>query len=228
MADPQPQMNEPAARTETGEIKPQSSTATDPSTTSTTTPTETSTDPKTESSTKPTEGAPEAYTDFKLPEGVELKGEVLTKATELFKGLGLTQDAAQSLVDFHTAQMKSAAEAPLAEYETMRSDWKSKAAADPAIGPLDGAKAKGIAVNIGRALDAIGDKSLKDDFQSAMNITGVGDHPAFIKIMDKFAAKFNEGKALDMGSAKPAATGQTAPDAAPKSIASALYPNLPA
>lgn len=247
MPDPQPLMNEPAARTPTGEIKPQDSTTTQPPTESTTntnpetkapeakTPEASSTEPK------PKEGdtlltkkddeapkAPEKYEAFKLPEGITLEGETLTKAHDLFKGLNLSQEAAQSLVDFHAAQMKAIADGPVAEYDAMRSDWKTKSEADPDIGPMDGSKAKAIRVTIGRALAALDNPTLANDFKSAMNLTGVGDHPAFIKAFAKFAEKFVEGRPVNLSGANPSPSGQKSPDAKPPTIASAMYPNLPA
>lgn len=172
--------------------------------------------------------APEKYEAFKLPEGITLEGETLTKAQELFKGLSLTQEQAQSLVDFHAAQMKAIADGPVAEYDAMRNGWKTKSEADPEIGPMDGSKAKALRVTIGRALDALGDATLATDFKSAMNLTGVGDHPAFIKAFAKFAEKFVEGRPVDLSGANPSSASQKAPDAKPTTIASALYPNLPA
>src|SRR5215469_13319641 len=61
---------------------------------------------------KPAEGAPEKYSDFKVPEGYQLDPEVNTKASDLFKSMGLSQDSAQKLVDFYTAETKEAFEAP--------------------------------------------------------------------------------------------------------------------
>ena len=45
------------------------------------------------------QGAPEAYTEFTVPEGYKLEGERLEQTQALFKELGLSQDKAQKLVD---------------------------------------------------------------------------------------------------------------------------------
>src|SRR6266403_1426137 len=87
-----PLPNSPEARTPMGELKDQAQ----PTTTTPTDPTPPETTPA-----EPTPGAPEAYTDFTLPEGVKLEGETLKSAQELFKDLNLPQDGAQRLVDFH-------------------------------------------------------------------------------------------------------------------------------
>ena len=55
-------------------------------------------EPKPEGDT-PAEGAPEAYADFKLPEGMPVDPDFLDTAKAVFKGAGLSQEKAQKLVD---------------------------------------------------------------------------------------------------------------------------------
>src|SRR6266403_5822536 len=142
-----PLPNSPEARTPAGELK-------DASQTTTTTPTETPPpEPPVELKPEPAPGAPEAYTDFTLPEGVKLEGETLKSAQELFKSLNLPQDGAQRLVDFHLGQIRAATEASSKAYEDMRAGWQTAAKADPEIGP----KMTQIKENVGRLYAAIGD-----------------------------------------------------------------------
>lgn len=221
--------NEPAARAPTGELLNQDPTLLpNPPAEPTTTPTA-PTEPKPTEPKAPTDpaGAPEAYTEFKLPEGVTLDGETLTKAQELFKGLNLPQDAAQSLVDFHAAQLKASAEAPMAAYKTMTEGWKAAYKADPDIGP----KAEAIKANIGKGfagmIAAAGESAPKvaaevAEFKAAMDLTGVGDHPAFIKVLNRFAERFVEPAHVSGGGPAPVA----APGSGPISPAKALYPGL--
>ncbi len=158
---------------------------------------------------------------------MELKGEALEGASKLFKELGLPQEDAQKLVDFHAAQLKAAAEAPTKAYNDMTAEWKSKSEADPDIGPFAETKAKQVKLDISKAFDALAaaapaNREVVNDFQHAMNLTGLGDHPAFIKIMHQMSKAFLEGKAVSPGG--PVAP--KGPDARPPSVASALYPNL--
>lgn len=235
----QPQVNEAEARTETGELKsqtPQSESTTttqqNPEEKASTAQTETSTEKKVEGEQKAETkavGAPEKYTDFKLPEGIELKPDALASAQELFKGLGLTQAAAQSLVDFHTTQMvanaTAAATSPDTAYNEMRTEWKTKSEADPDIGVFTGSKALGMKENIGRALDALNDKQLKTDFQFAMDLTGLGDNPAFIKVANKWAQFVIEGRNVRPGG--PSEHGQNDKGQTQRpSVAQGMYPNL--
>lgn len=232
-----PLANAPEARTETGEIKdvsqtqqPQTSATTDGQTdgqakTETSPPTEsdgtTLLTKKEDEAPKP-EGAPEKYADFKLPEGIELKDEQLEAATKLFKDLNLPQAAAQSLVDYHTAQLKAAATAGTETMNTMRSDWQAAVKSDPEIG----SRLPAVKAEVSRALDSLNNPTLVTEFKAAMDLTGVGDNPAFIKAFYKMAQMVNEGRPVKGGG--PSIHGQSPAGNAPKpTAAQSLYPNLP-
>lgn len=222
-----PQPNDPEARNPDGSLKDQAPPPVDPAN-----PSGTLTPPKDPAEPKPPIDpakpvVPEKYEDFKLPEGMKLEGETLTKASELFRGLGLDQAGAQTLVDFHAAQLKTATDAPTKAFEDMLLDWRGKQATDPDIG----SKAAAIKENIGKGwaglVAAAGEQGPKvqaevAEFKQAMEVTGVGDHPAFIKIMNRVLSKFIEPGHVPGNGPAPV----KAPDAAPKSIAGALYPNL--
>lgn len=231
-----PLANEPGARTETGEIKdvvPKTETTTDPKL-ELTTGVEPKPDVKAEpkADTKPDDksllnkddkantGAPEKYEAFKLPDGFTMDEALTKEATELFKGLNVSQDGGQKLVDFYTAKIREAADAPHKAYADMRADWQAKVAADPEIG----SKLPEVKATVSRALDSLGDAKLATEFREAMDLTGSGDHPAFIKVFYKLASQIVEGKAVQGGG--PSKEGQRAPGAAPQSAAHALYPNL--
>ena len=238
-----PLMNDEAARSPTGEILDQSQT-TSPATPPTTPPTEPPTSPPSSATTsseqppkpeaKPpteppkTEGAPETYADFTLPEGLKLSPETLAAATPIFKELGLSQEAAQKLVSFHADQLKAmTASAQEASYSAMRSDWQAKTLADADIRgyALDGRTGiDAVKVDIGRALGTL-DPTLRADFQAAMDLTGAGDHPAFVKALWQLSRAVAEGRPVS--GKGPSPHGQTAPGARPPTAAQALYPNLP-
>lgn len=237
--------NDAAARSPTGEILDVSSTTatTTPNTesqsqatgsTTPTTSTQTEAAANTEGEKKPdaaAQGAPEAYTDFTLPDGLILSKETLEAATPIFRELGLSQEAAQKLVSFHADQLKAAtASAAEASYTEMRKDWAAKTLSHPDIrDAVDTDSGKrgidAVKINIGRALGALGDATLADEFKAAMDLTGAGDHPAFVRAINKFAGLIAEGRPVS-GSG-PSPHGQAAPGSRPPSAAQALYPNLP-
>lgn len=197
----------------------------------------TGTTTKTEGETLLTEGetktevakAPDAYAEFKLPEGVKLDGEQLTAATALFKEANLSQDFAQKMVDFHVAELKKTAEAGGKAYDDMRADWQSKTKADPEIAKVrvgDKSGLDAVKINVGRVYNAIGDAALVTQFKEAMNLSGVGDHPAFVRVMNKLSEFVVEGK--HVGGKGPSEHGQSNSGNAPKpTAAQAMYPNLP-
>lgn len=226
------QPNEPEARTPTGELKDQQTPPTktegtqpDPSKT---TPTDTKADDKDKSllnqgDKKPEDkpAAPETYADFKAPEGFEIDKDAIAEALPIFKELGLTQDQAQSLVDFYAKTSQKAANAPVDYWKAQQETWRNEIKADPVIGGrLDQVRAE-----TSRMVDSVGEPKLAADFREAMDLTGAGNNPAFIRFFHAMAKKFGEGT-LVSGSG-PTKQGQAAPGAAPKSVASALYPNLP-
>lgn len=181
-------------------------------------------------SSKDTTGAPEAYAAFTLPEGAKLEGEALTKAHDLFKGLGLDQKAAQSLVDYHMGALKSATESIDAVMNETHSKWKTDAEAHPDIGPMDGAKAQAIRANVNKALSVISatDPKLAEGFHEVMNLTGVGDNPNFIRVMAKLAEKWTEPTNVQDPTQKPSPNGQVQSGQVQRpTAAKGLYPNLP-
>lgn len=169
------------------------------------------------------DGAPEKYTDYKLPEGLTLDGDTRSKADTLFKSLGLSQEGAQSLVDFYGEAISKVAAAPVEAYKTLTAEWRTAAESHP---DLRGKLGPGqeINVRISKALDGIGDPKLASEFRSIMDLTGAGNHPAFIRVLDRFAQKVTEG--THVAGNGPSKDSQSArPQAAP-SAAAAMWPNL--
>lgn len=173
---------------------------------------------------KPETKAPEKYEDYKLPDGLTLDAEVKGKADALFKGLGLDQAQAQSLVDFYGDLAKTSASAPIEAYKAVTDAWKADAESHPdlrgKLGP-----GKEVNVRISRALDGLGDPKLVSDFKQLMDLTGAGNNQAFIRVLDRFAQKVSEGTHV-VGN-NPSTFGQTKPGTDVKpSAAAAMWPNL--
>lgn len=227
---PTPMPNDALARSPTGEIlEPSQIAATPPPTPSSTPPSDGTPAPTSTPKSEAKPEVPETYTDFTAPEGYTIDPKTLEAATPIFKDLGLSQDQAQKLVDFHTQQMIAAAKAPASEYEATRTTWRAQVDSDPDIksAVMDGkAGLDAVKIGISKTLAALGDPALTADFKTAMDLTGAGDHPAFIKAMWKLASFVTEGS--HVAGAKPSPHGQTPPgqDTRP-SAAKSLYPNLP-
>jgi len=171
----------------------------------------------------PAEGAPEKYEAFKAPEGYELDAALVEKASPLFKELGLNQAQAQKLIDFYGDAALKAGEAPFEAFEATQKEWRDSVIADPALGNgKDGLKDE-VKAAIGRVVDSL-PHEIKTDFQQAMTLTGAGNNPAFVKAFYNLAQRLNEGSLVRGGGPSP--EGQSKPGA-PRSAASALFPNLP-
>lgn len=211
-AEPTTQGNEPAARTEDGTIRDQSTPLT-----STTEPTS---DSKPEA--KPEAKAPETYANFTMPEGRTLSKETLGEATTLFKELGLNQESAQKLIDFATKNQISTESAGQTAYNEMREGWRGEVLKDTTLSTGTDLKPE-VKQSIGRAIDSLGSE-LGPQFRQILDTSGLGDNLTMVKAMYEMSKFITEGRPVIGGG--PAKTGQQAPDAKPPSIASAMFPKL--
>jgi antitoxin component of RelBE/YafQ-DinJ toxin-antitoxin module len=170
------------------------------------------------------EGAPEKYEDYKVPDGYTLDTEVRTKADGIFKGMGLTQKEAQSLVDFYIAETKEVFEAPFKAYNDMKEQWRQDALNHPELkGKL--AKDGDVQTRISRALSQMNDAPLEAEFRQMMELTAAGNHPAFIRVLYNLAKQVTEGS--HVAGRGPSEVGQSAPGkTAQPSTAQAIYPHL--
>lgn len=170
-------------------------------------------------------GAPEKYEPFTAPKswaekGLELDQTIIDKAVPKFKELGLNQAQAQSLIDFYAGVSEETHDASIKAVADMRKGWVDQVKADKEIG----GKLAEVKTTIGRALDGLGDPTLAADFRAAMDLTGAGDHPAFIKAFYRMASKLTEGGHVKGNGPSPFGQGNgTQPSVGAKS----LYPNLP-
>lgn len=227
---PQPVPQDPS-----GTLIDQGTKTTDPSGTPDTTtkdsPSKTSSDGDgstllTEGTKKPDEvaKAPDKYSDFKPPahwneQGWELDKDLIANAVPLFKDLNLSQDQAQRLIDFYTKVSEDEYTKSSTTVREQTEKWVSEVKADPEIGgKLDQVKA-----TVSKAIDGLGDPKLASDFREAMDFTGAGNNPAFIRAFYKLAQKVTEGTIVSGGRPSPV----RAPADGPRSAAKALYPNLP-
>lgn len=72
------------------------------------------------------QGAPEKYSDFKLPEGVSIDKAGLDSFAGLAKDLNLSQEQAQKLVDLQSGMVKTQAASQMAELEATVKTWQEQ------------------------------------------------------------------------------------------------------
>lgn len=164
-------------------------------------------EPKKEEAAQSVEPAPlPAYEAFTLPQGVTLDD---AKLVEFTKDLGEFQNMTkadqaevqkfgQKLVDRHIAEtqetLKRRDEYYVATWEKTKSDWKEAFENDPEIG----GNRKETTVNA--ALEFIrthgGNETQQKEFRDLMESTGLGNHPAIIRLLANANVAKAEGKPL--------------------------------
>jgi hypothetical protein len=164
--------------------------------------------------------APESYTPFTLPEGVTLDETVLGEATTLFKEMDLPQEQAQKLVDFHSKQLKAAADTPYQLWRDTQETWMEELRSDPNLGKLiDNGTVGGQVAKMINSLPA----EQASAFREALNFTGVGNNPAIVRGLYELSKRFTEPGHVQGNNP----TAQAKPGGGQRpSAAEALYPKL--
>lgn len=130
-------------------------------------------------------GAPEAYADFTVPEGVALDTEVLGEFTDAARELNLPQEQAQRVVDLGIKMSQKWAEQAASQVQELQAGWRRDAEADPEFGgdalPQNLATAK-------KTLDAFATPELRQ----LMDESKLGDHPEFIRMFVKIGKTISE------------------------------------
>ena len=154
---------------------------------------------------KPT-GAPEAYTDFTLPEGVSLDADTLDAFKGLAKELNIPQEAAQKLVDLQTKLATKQVEDLQSAVVAQSQKWAAEVRNDPELGGENYDKSVASAVKV---IQAFGDPALTE----LLNESGLGNHPALFKFCHRISAAISEDKFVMPGSQSNAPKEMTIVDA---------------
>lgn len=157
-------------------------------------------------------GAPEAYTDFTLPDGFQLEGERKDVALSLFRDLGLSQAGAQRAIDHFiktvgedAAVQQQAMEAAVAQ---QRDEWGKQAKAE--LGDQYDAEVKFATT----AVHALQNPKLVEAFDNL----GWGNHPELIKAFAMFGKMMRDSPVDGIGNG-----GAAKPDVKPWNR---MYPDM--
>jgi hypothetical protein len=154
---------------------------------------------------------PEKY-EFKAPDGVTFDQAQIDAFSPIAKELGLTNDQAQKLVDFHTATVTNATAAVAQARVAETAKWGEQSAADADFGGVKFKENTGIAV---KALDKFGTPALRQ----ALDASGMGNHPEVFRLLWKIGKSISEDTF---------SSGNGGGGGAPRlSAAKTLFPNLP-
>jgi len=176
-------------------------------------------EPKPEDKKPDAAGAPEKYADFKVPDGFKFDEKALIEATVAFKELGLTQEAAQKLVDTYAKNTQQAIEAPYKQWADLQKEWLGD------IHDRFGSKAETVRTDISKAIDSALPPSLARAFRGALDLTGAGTNPDVVEALSIMFKPFVEGPSIRPGGQSPEANKPPGAPVAP-SIAEAMYPHL--
>jgi hypothetical protein len=160
---------------------------------------------------KPAEPAKEVVYEFKLPDGVEMKGELLDELKTTAKELGLTQEQAQRVADLGAKQAQGFAAQLMEQQKSLTTQWTEETTTDKEIGGDKLSENLSVAK---KALDSFGTPALK----TLLNQSGLGSHPEVVRFMVKAGKAISEDGHLVTGAAAQA-------DRAAKPIENRLYPN---
>jgi hypothetical protein len=150
------------------------------------------------------------YAPFKAPDGMGLEPATLGEFQAVAKGMGLSQEQAQSLVDLGVKLVQRNSESADTGIKDMRTEWESQVKSDKEIG------GDRLAPNLEMAKQAMrqfGTPELVEFFDQ----TGLGNHPALVRFMVKVGKAVGEDRTVD---------GAATSGAAGKSAAEVFYPGM--
>jgi hypothetical protein len=127
---------------------------------------------------------------LKLPEGFTADEATLASAVSILSDEKLApQERAQRLVDFHAAELKKASEASSKYWGDLQTEWQAKA--KEAYGPEPAKSPKIVAVS--KLIDSLGEKPA-GELRDALEMSGMGNHPAIIAAFVNLAERLVEPK----------------------------------
>lgn len=121
-----------------------------------------------------------------LPEGFTEDPALMTQARTLLAEAGVPADKAQGLVDLYIAGQSAASAQIQSALEARSAEWLT---ASNALPEFTGEMRKTSIASIGKAFDTFGDNDVREVFAS----TGVGNHPAVVRMFLKMSQALSEG-----------------------------------
>lgn len=136
-------------------------------------------------------GAPEKY-EFQLPEGMEMDDEALAEFEPIARELNLSNEQAQKFADLYAKRMDGIVQRQQEAVAKQLETWVSEVKADKEIG---GQNLDSTVRYAQAAINKFGTEELK----SAMNATGIGNHPELVRVFARIGKSMAEDKFLTSG-----------------------------
>lgn len=139
--------------------------------------------------------APEQYADFAAPEGGRIDAALVSEFVPLAKELGLSQDAAQKVVDLYASKVMPHIEQVFAEQHAQRvEEWGKATRDDKEIG---GQSFNANVQTAQKAIARFGTPELKE----LLDTTGLGNNPEFVRFCMRVGNQISEDTLVVGGTA---------------------------
>lgn len=125
---------------------------------------------------------PVEYQNFKLPEGISLNEQLIGEFKNVAKGLNLSQEQAQKLIDLQTKGMIEAKQAQDAAYAEIKKEWRDEVTKEL------GANFKAEMFKANKALDTFGTPELREEMEAA----GLLDNPQVLRFLRNVGGAISE------------------------------------
>lgn len=139
--------------------------------------------------------APEKYEDYEMPEGFSMAEDTVSKFNELAKGMNLSQDQAQQLVNVATTQNELFREEQDKSWSDVRETWVEDIKADKEFG---GDNFTETVERAKRSMDKFGSDALTE----FLNESGFGDNNELVKCFARIDKETSEGGFIEGDSVK--------------------------
>jgi len=146
-----------------------------------------------QSDQKQGESKEEVKLELKLPEESHLTQAEVDEIASFAKEQGLSQEAAQKLLDREHSAIGKYKDTQLQQFEQLGQEWRKAVESDPAIG---GDNLKATAENAKRALDKFAPESLK----KFLNESPYGNHPDLVRLFANIGKAMQDDKMVLAGS----------------------------
>lgn len=151
------------------------------------------------------EGEAVEYTDFTIPDGVELNPEVLADFKAIAKELGIPQEKAQQLVDLQVQMENNRVAAIEQAIVDQSKQWADAVKADKDIGGEKFEKTKEVAI---KAVERFGSPELRN----LLIDSGLGNHPEMVKLFHRIGQSISEDGLVLPGTQSNTTTNQRTAD----------------
>jgi hypothetical protein len=150
---------------------------------------------------------------YKAPEGASVDEKTLSDYAAIVNDDKLSpSERGTKMLDLYNSAMKTVGESYTKAWTDTNEKWVNEVKADPEIG---GSKFEPTKQMISKAIDTMG-PTVASAFRQSLDITGVGNNPAFIRGLAVMAKALTEGSHVAGGP----------PSGKEKSVAEIFYPSM--